>query len=396
LFRRVSSNYLALLLMRFLRGLVLLLLSLPCFARRSIRIGNLHNGEQQQSNTLASGHEVSAESQEILHPGSLGTGLFRLVDPRAGALSEGSKRHDRRDGHFEPRRVAPQFRSGLHRSQVARNASQGPLRQFSADKLKRDDVMHTPRSLVLSPVPGGRALPQTRRAEVVRCQMTDLPSGWTEVMDPKTGKPYYYNALTGVTQWQRPQRQPFDTAGDGGKRTLTSVTVWRAKLDLLPPGATAPVTISAKLRFVEDKGFEPPQGLLYVESCMPEGALGMEPTRWELSEDPEDRKDSLWIWGLFSDPLYPFCIFTLELAAPIAAPGNVSVPAGRLYFQVDHRRKDGSAQLGEGGVTYKVTQQLNADIVGLSSFNYGDPVPCGKIRFLDTAEDMSKSVISFS
>ena len=79
-------------------------------------------------------------------------------------------------------------------------------------------------------------------------------------------------------------------------------------------------------------------------------------------------------------------------------------------------------QLGEGDVTYKarrthavqpnttrdaspsppsprrrlpaqVSEQLQADLVGLSDFTYNEPVPCGRIRFLDTAEGMSKNLL---
>ena len=59
-----------------------------------------------------------------------------------------------------------------------------------------------------------------------------------------------------------------------------------------------------------------------MDSCLPEGSLrlGEQPAQWSLSEDPEDRKDSLWIWGLFSDPLYPFLLFQLDLAAPVDFP----------------------------------------------------------------------------
>ena len=153
-------------------------------------------------------------------------------------------------------------------------------------------------------------------------------------------------------------------------------------------------TIRAELRFEERQGYEPPQGLVYVESCVPEDALEKGPTRWELSEDPEDRKDGLWIWGLFQEPLYPFCIFSLNLASPITLPGEKTVPAGPLYMQVDHRRKDGAVELGEGELTYKVTQKQGADLVGLSDFSYGEPVPCGKIRFLDTADSISKGLVS--
>ena len=50
------------------------------------------------------------------------------------------------------------------------------------------------------------------------------------------------------------------------------------------------------------EGYEPPQGKLSVDSCLPEGSLrlGEQPAQWSLSEDPEDRKDSLWIWGAWA------------------------------------------------------------------------------------------------
>ena len=35
--------------------------------------------------------------------------------------------------------------------------------------------------------------------------------------------------------------------------------------------------------------------------------------KWTLSEDKNDRKDGLWIWGLFEEPKYPFLYFNLGL-----------------------------------------------------------------------------------
>ena len=188
------------------------------------------------------------------------------------------------------------------------------------------------------------------------------------MVDRESGKPYYYNAASGVTQWQRPIGGRY-SVGESSTRSLTPASTWRVKIDLTAPGGgAAPVTVNADLRFAEEEGFEPPQGFLRVERCVPEGALtlGEQPARWLLSEDPEDRKDSLWIWGLFSEPLYPFILLQLELAAPLAVANGVSIPAGPLYCQVDHRRKDGAVQLGEGAVTYKVSEKLAADLVGLS------------------------------
>jgi len=97
------------------------------------------------------------------------------------------------------------------------------------------------------------------------------------------------NAVTGVTQSQKPQQLD--------SMTLTPASTWRVRLDLTAPGSATPVSITASVRFEEEDGFEPPQGFMIVDSCKPEGALalGRQGTRWVLSEDPEDRKDSLWI-----------------------------------------------------------------------------------------------------
>ena len=34
----------------------------------------------------------------------------------------------------------------------------------------------------------------------------DLPAGWTEHVDEKTGLPYYYAVSTATTVWQRPSQ----------------------------------------------------------------------------------------------------------------------------------------------------------------------------------------------
>ena len=34
---------------------------------------------------------------------------------------------------------------------------------------------------------------------------------------------------------------------------------------------------------------------------------------WTLSEDKDDRKDGLWVWGLFEEPKYPFLYFYLDI-----------------------------------------------------------------------------------
>ena len=238
--------------------------------------------------------------------------------------------------------------------------------------------------------------PAPRHGRITCSESSTLPAGWKEVTDAESGKPYYYNSATGVTQWQKPMAGAFAGASANTVRSLTPDSTWKVKLDLEAPGCATPVTITASVRFAEDDGYEPPSGFMLVESCVPEGALvlGQQAARWQLSEDPEDKGDSLWIWGLFKEPLYPFILFELALAEPLQFPiEGVTLPAGPLFFQVDHRRKDGAVQLGTGAVTYKVTEKIKADLVGLSEVNYQEPVPCGNVRFLDTAGEISKSFV---
>ncbi len=64
-----------------------------------------------------------------------------------------------------------------------------------------------------------------------------------------------------------------------------------------------------RAKFIEEEGYEPPQGLL--QQCFPEDSASDEEKteeeksapisqmtvstgRWTLSEDPDDRKDGLW------------------------------------------------------------------------------------------------------
>ena len=118
--------------------------------------------------------------------------------------------------------------------------------------------------------------------------------------------------------------------------------------------------------------YEPPQGLFRttakqiedgdVEASIGGMALDVSNGRWKLSEDPDDPKDGLWIWGLFKEPLYPYMLLqmeTKELALPSSGDeeDNDSIPALKLYAQINHiRDKD------EGGVELK-TANLNVRIL---------------------------------
>uniref|UniRef100_A0A7S0I175 Uncharacterized protein n=1 Tax=Phaeocystis antarctica TaxID=33657 RepID=A0A7S0I175_9EUKA len=168
---------------------------------------------------------------------------------------------------------------------------------------------------------------------------------------------------------------------------LNPATFWRLALNLHPPNKPdgESVELIVTLRFMQEQGFEPPQGLMLVESCLPEGTveLGEQKDRWTLSEDPDDQKDSLWIWGLFSQPLYPFLLLAVTLTEPVELPGGETIPAGKLFLQGEHRRDpDADTLLGAGTVVFKVSEEIKADLVGLSDFTYDEPIPCGSFKFL--------------
>jgi hypothetical protein len=146
--------------------------------------------------------------------------------------------------------------------------------------------------------------------------------------------------------------------------TLTDQTLWRMRLVMTVPtesGKKVEQLFVITGRFLEESGYEPPQGTFEQELPSPdsatatttttttEGLLRIRQARWQLSEDPNDRKgkklllcffgkivfqelnlepwlylfiysfpffirrtDGLWVWGLFQEPLYPFLLFKME------------------------------------------------------------------------------------
>lgn len=81
------------------------------------------------------------------------------------------------------------------------------------------------------------------------------------------------------------------------KADLTSNNVWSVSLRLEEAGCNSSIA-TGKFRFVESRGYEPPQGRVYVENDYngffktdEQGFCG----RWLLSEDKNDRKDGLWV-----------------------------------------------------------------------------------------------------
>ena len=122
--------------------------------------------------------------------------------------------------------------------------------------------------------------------------------------------------------WRSPMRHhpPRSVVAHASPKTVTlSGQPWRLQLSVQLPQANGQITtkqLSMEARFELDEGYEPPQGRL-VSISTEDGGKYLDSdasNRWTLSEDPDDRRDGLWIWGLFNEPLYPFCLlqFTLK------------------------------------------------------------------------------------
>ena len=190
---------------------------------------------------------------------------------------------------------------------------------------------------------------------------------------------------------------------DGTKKltTLTEDTTWR--LRLLLDGVTT--TKGRKLRgptlfvleghFIEEEGYEPPQGIFRpiprrrlnddkeqqstatagtttLDSEVDEAervmSLELAGSRWKLSEDPNDPKDGLWVWGLFKEPLYPFLLLQMETRELVLEEKNGgdgdsgdSLPALKLYAQVSHVRSEkveGDVVLSTANLNVRVLEQV--------------------------------------
>eukprot|EP00557_Chaetoceros_sp_GSL56_P001056 CAMPEP_0176504588 /NCGR_PEP_ID=MMETSP0200_2-20121128/16021_1 /TAXON_ID=947934 /ORGANISM="Chaetoceros sp., Strain GSL56" /LENGTH=304 /DNA_ID=CAMNT_0017904045 /DNA_START=73 /DNA_END=987 /DNA_ORIENTATION=+ len=148
------------------------------------------------------------------------------------------------------------------------------------------------------------------------------------------------------------------------KATLTEDTTWRLRLSLngvpTQKGRKVGELLYVDVKFLQEDGYEPPQGTIQQiissnqqQQQQQQGNdakttyLKINRGRWQLSEDPEDRKDGLWIWGLFKEPLYPFMLLqieTQEYAIPGSSDGDAIQPL-TLYAQINHRRDKNTGQV---------------------------------------------------
>ena len=188
----------------------------------------------------------------------------------------------------------------------------------------------------------------------------------------------------------QPKVKKLDASASTDLATLNEDTTWqlRLKLDSLPSLSGKMFNLRAK--FMEEEGYEPPQGT--IEQVFPKDSedssrsdlnqLKIKGGRWTLSEDPDDRKDGLWVWGLFQEPLYPFLLLTIQTEECVLDDGDeksIEIPAMTFYAKMPHKRVDGAVILDTAELNLRNTQQLQ--LVGAVA-NYNEDTSIGQINAL--------------
>eukprot|EP00536_Pseudo-nitzschia_multiseries_P000274 jgi/Psemu1/282216/fgenesh1_pg.4_\ len=187
------------------------------------------------------------------------------------------------------------------------------------------------------------------------------------------------------------------------KATLTEETTWTMRMNLenLPTtkGKRTGGIYVVQAQFVEEEGYEPPQGNLKQifsksdesaddadeeETASPSSSqMTISSGRWTLSEDPEDRKDSLWIWGLFKEPLYPFLLLQFEVEE-MTLPGEEkdSIQPFKLFAQINHKRGDNGEVIlaSVTDLTVREKETIKADPFGAAKLDLFENVVVGKLQ----------------
>lgn len=173
------------------------------------------------------------------------------------------------------------------------------------------------------------------------------------------------------------------------KKTLTDETTWRLRFVLngIPTekGKRVDELFAVDVNFIEEAGYEPPQGSL--RQILPEEESGnrilkVEKSRWELSEDPNDRKDGLWIWGLFSDPLHPFLLLSIETSKiPVPGPDDDFIKPLQLFAQINHKRDaDEGVILSSAELKVREIETIKADPFGAATVDVYEEISIGRIN----------------
>lgn len=191
------------------------------------------------------------------------------------------------------------------------------------------------------------------------------------------------------------------------KATLTEDSTWRLRFSLnsVPTknGRKVGELFNVDVQFIEEEGFEPPQG--EIKQILPASSndadsnvqyLKVTGGRWQLSEDPEDRKDGLWIWGLFKEPQYPFMLLQIN-TEEYTLPGNEgdAITPLTLYAQINHKRdKDtGEVELDAATLNIREFETIKADPFGAAKIDIYEEVKCGQLSLRLLEESNASAVL---
>ena len=175
------------------------------------------------------------------------------------------------------------------------------------------------------------------------------------------------------------------------KAYLDEYSLWRLNFKLKKVGQND-VDFYLRVRFIEQRGYEPPQGKIFIEDDT-SGVIRVDDNGysgiWTLSEDKDDRKDGLWIWGLFEEPKYPYLYFNMDLYNTTILPSGEEepifkgegIPNGRLYMRCSHTRdKNRGVILSNPQMTWKLTEIVSADLLGIVKFDAGEFEDAGQLN----------------
>jgi len=171
--------------------------------------------------------------------------------------------------------------------------------------------------------------------------------------------------------------------------TLTHETTWKLRFLLqgLPTekGKRVDEIFDIEAKFIELEGYEPPQGEIqqvFRDDETASSRLKVTASRWKLSEDPNERKDGLWVWGLFKEPLYPFLLLQLETER-VSLPGDDddAIKPLKLFAQLNHKRDNEVGVVLKGGdLKVREVETVKADPFGAATVDVYEEVSVGKLN----------------
>lgn len=197
------------------------------------------------------------------------------------------------------------------------------------------------------------------------------------------------------------RRSPALSMSTAPMSTLTDETTWQLRFVLrgLPTvkGKKVDQIFNIQAQFIEEEGYEPPQGFLKQidtksqdEETTTKSQLQITSSRWMLSEDPDDRKDGLWVWGLFKEPLYPFMLLQMATdSIPLPGEEGDSIEPLKLFAQISHKRDpDKGAVLSRAELKIREMETVNADLLGVSTAEVYREVSIGQCVFQPVVNDI--------